>query len=249
MARRAAAYIRVSTEEQAHEGISLEAQRAQLTAYCTLRGMELVEIYCDAGVSAGTPLHKRPEGKRLIEHTMARGRVDAVIAYKLDRLFRNTLDCLQVLEQWERHQVALHLVDMGGQAIDTSSAMGRFFMTIMAGVAEMERNMTRDRTIMAMQHKRARGGVVGTPPLGFAPNAQGLLEPVEHEVAALERIKELSALGYSVRQIAATLNHEGYACRGRRWHKTSVHRWLSQQRLESASSLPAARDDDDQDEA
>lgn len=224
--RQAIAYIRVSTEEQANEGISLEAQRAQLTAYCTLRGMELVEIFCDAGVSAGTPLNKRPQGKLLSARLESKDRVDAIVAYKLDRLFRNTLDCLQALERWEKQGVALHLIDMGGQAIDTSSAMGRFFMTIMAGVAEMERNMTRDRTIMAMQHKREQGGVVGTPPLGFSAGEDGMLVPAPLEQEALVRMKELRAQGLSVRQIAQRLNEEAYVCRGKAWHKTSVHRWL-----------------------
>lgn len=228
MKKQAVAYIRVSTEEQAQEGLSLEAQRAQLQAYCTLRGMELVEIFCDAGVSAGTPLVKRPQGKLLTARLDEKPRIDAIVAYKLDRLFRNTLDCLQALERWERQNIALHLIDMGGQAIDTSSAMGRFFMTIMAGVAEMERNMTRDRTIMAMQHKKAKGGVVGTPPLGFRADEDGMLVEVPHEQAALRRMHELKQQGRSVRQIAKLLNDEGHACRGRSWHKTSVHRWLQQ---------------------
>lgn len=86
--------------------------------------------------------------------------------------------------------------------------------------------MTRDRTIMAMQHKREQGGVVGTPPLGFSAGEDGMLVPKPQEQEALERMKALRAQGLSVRQIAHRLNEEAYVCRGKAWHKTSVHRWL-----------------------
>ena len=68
------------------------------------------------------------------------------MACKLDRLFRDAADCLNVTKHWDKRNIALHLIDVGGQTIDTSSSMGRFFLTMMAGVAEMERNLIRDRT-------------------------------------------------------------------------------------------------------
>jgi len=137
---RAVAYVRVSTEEQATEGISLEAQNHRVRAYCELRGLELVDIITDAGVSAGKPLARRDGGARLL-HLIRRGEAVAVVAFKLDRLFRNCADCLTVTATWDRSGVALHLIDLGGQAVDTSTAMGRFFLTVMAGAAEMERGL------------------------------------------------------------------------------------------------------------
>ena len=225
--RRVFGYVRVSTEEQAREGLSLDAQREQLVAYAKLRGLELVEILADEGVSAGKPLHTRPAGSRLVERLQS-GEAEAVVAYKLDRLFRHTLDCLQVLEAWDARDVALHLVDMGGQAIDTSSAMGRFFLTIMAGVAEMERNLIRERITMAMRYKVERGEFTGVAPLGFRPDEEGkFLVQDDAEQAVVSRILGLRAEGRSIRAIAAALNEEGWPARGERWHKTSVERLLA----------------------
>ena len=80
---------------------------------------------------------------------------------KLDRMFRNAGDCLTTIEQWERSGIALHVVDLGGNAIDTTSAAGRFMLVVLAGAAEMERNLTRERTRSAMAVKKANGQRVG----------------------------------------------------------------------------------------
>ena len=86
---RAAGYVRVSTEEQATTGISLEAQRAKLEAYCLLRGLELAEVVEDPGVSAGKDLHARPGGARLLELVEKRV-VGAVVALRWNaRRFAN----------------------------------------------------------------------------------------------------------------------------------------------------------------
>ena len=168
--KRAACYVRVSTEEQASEGVSLSAQREALAAYCAMRQLEVIEVIADEGVSAGKPLIKRPGGERLVELVDTR-QIDAVVAFKLDRLFRKAAECLNVAESWQSLGVDVHLVDLGGQAVDTSSAMGKFFLTIMAGVAEMERNLIRERTKTAMQHKIRAGEFTGVAPLGWKPGA------------------------------------------------------------------------------
>ena len=159
----AVAYLRVSTEEQATEGVSLGAQEAKLRAYCAMRGLELAELVVDPGVSAGKPLASRPGGERLLALVRSR-RVRHVVAFKLDRLFRDCANCLDVTRAWDRAGVSLHLVDLGGQAVDTSSAMGRFFLTVMAGAAELERNQVAERTRFAMRHKHDRGEFNGGQP-------------------------------------------------------------------------------------
>ena len=144
-------YLRVSTKEQAKEGVSLEAQEAKLTAYCTMRELNIIQVVVDAGVSGGKPLHKR-EGGRVVLNAIKTKQADAVVAYKLDRLFRDCADCLTVTKEWDNKDVALHLVDMGGQTLDTSSPMGRFFLTVMAGAAELERGLIGERVSFARQH-------------------------------------------------------------------------------------------------
>jgi DNA invertase Pin-like site-specific DNA recombinase len=224
----AIAYVRVSTEEQAAEGVSVDAQVAAVRAYATLRGLELVDVVIDAGVSAGKPLADRVGGAVVVD-AVKRRKVRAVVAVKLDRVFRNAGDCLTTTEGWDRTGVALHLVDMGGQAIDTSSAMGRFFLTVMAGAAEMERNLIRERTRGAMKHKRTQGLRTSLhAPFGYRFAADGdTLEPHPGEQRALELITSLRERGMSKRAIAEALQADGVPARGARWHETTVARALT----------------------
>jgi site-specific DNA recombinase len=219
-------YCRVSTEEQANEGVSLEAQEAALRAYCTMRGLTLAEMVIDAGISAGKALASREGGQRVLE-LVKQSKVGAVVAWKLDRLFRDAGDCLNVTGDWDKRGIALHLVDMGGQAIDTSTAMGRFFLTVMAGAAEMERNLIRERTTSGMAFKRSKGERVGAIPFGHRLAADGValeLEPAEQEVIAM--VKTLRADGFTLQQIVDRLTLDGVPSRGKAWHLTSVVRIL-----------------------
>ncbi|MBM4438126.1 MAG: recombinase family protein [Actinobacteria bacterium] len=225
---KAIGYIRVSTEEQASEGISLDAQRSALVAYAAMRGLDLVAIVEDAGVSAGKPLEERPGGKRVLD---AVGDVQAVITLKLDRLFRDCVDCLTVTGAWDKAGVALHLIDMGGQAIDTSTAMGRFFLTVMAGAAEMERNLIRGRTRSAMAHKKAQGEAVGRPALGFEIR-DGKLVQVKAEAELVARVKALRAGGATLQEIADLLNREGVPTkRGGQWATSTLSGLLRREAL------------------
>ena len=220
---KALAYLRVSRAEQV-DGVSLEAQEAAVRAYCTLRGLDLVDILVDPGVSAGTPLADRPVGGELVA-ALERGDGQAVVATKLDRLFRDAVDCLEMTRRWDGQGASLHLIDLGGQAIDTSSAIGRFFLTVMAGAAEMERTLIRERIQGALDHKRAKGERIGHIPFGCTVAADGVLLEVEDvEVLTVERMRALRSDGFSVRRTAVALNGEGLLNRGRPWTKSAVDR-------------------------
>ena len=229
--QRAVGYVRVSTEEQVDVGLSLEAQKAALSAYATMRGLELVELIEERGVSAGKAMAVRPGGARLID-AVDRGRVSSVIAVKLDRLFRDAQDCLAVTRAWERKGVALHLVDLGGQAVDTSTAMGQFFLLIMSGVAEMERGLIRERTKAALRHKRALGEKTGgTQPFGYRVGADGKhLIADEAEQALMKRARELRGKGWTLAAIADQLNADRVPSRGKRWYPASVTRLIGKRR-------------------
>jgi DNA invertase Pin-like site-specific DNA recombinase len=221
-------YCRVSTEEQATEGVSLAAQEGALHAYCTMRGLEVAGLVIDAGVSAGKPLATRDGGAE-VQALVAKGKVGAVVAWKLDRLFRDAADCLAVTQAWDRRGVALHLVDLGGQAVDTSTAMGRFFLTVMAGCAELERNQIRERTAAAMAHKAGRGEFIGgREPYGFRLGPDGVhLEQVEDEQRVICAAREQRASGLSLRAVAGELNRAGFASRsGRPFAAEQVRRML-----------------------
>ena len=229
---RAVAYVRVSTVEQAAEGVSLDAQAAALRAYATFRGLDLVDVVVDAGVSAGKPLAAREGGRRVLD-LVADGTVEAVVALKLDRLFRDCADCLTVTDLWDRDGVSLHLVDMGGQTIDTSTAMGRFFLTVMAGAAEMERNLVRERTAGALQHLRAQGVQLGGEALGWTrtddtdDDGRKVVRKVAAECETVTRILDLRAEGLTLQAIADTLTAEGRPTkRGGNWYPATVRNVL-----------------------
>jgi DNA invertase Pin-like site-specific DNA recombinase len=224
---RAILYIRVSTDEQADHGVSLAAQEAKLRAYCELRGLDVAAVVIDAGVSAGKPLASREGGKRVLD-LVQRKQVQAVVAYKLDRLFRNCADCLMTTEQWDKKSVALHLVDLGGQTLDTSSAMGRFFLTVMAGAAELERGLVIERTTAAMAHKKAIGQRVGDIPYGYELADDGItLLPHEGEQALIDAVREARRRGLAQRAIVAELTRQGFTTRkGTAIQLTQVQRIL-----------------------
>jgi DNA invertase Pin-like site-specific DNA recombinase len=219
----AVGYVRVSTVEQVEDGVSLAAQTAQIQAYATLRGLELVEVIVDAGVSGGDALDTRDGGARLLGLVKSK-RVGAVLACKLDRLFRDAADCLSTTAAWDKAGVALHLLDLGGQSIDTGSAMGRMFLTMAAGFAEMERNMVKERTRAALAHKKSKGERVGNIAYGYQLAEGGvMLEVNQAEQSVIAIVLELRAAGMSQRGIAEELNARGLATRtGGEFMKTQI---------------------------
>jgi DNA invertase Pin-like site-specific DNA recombinase len=149
------------------------------------------------------------------------------VALRLDRLFRNAADCLATVETWTKKGFVLHLLDVSGNSIDTSSAAGKFMLTILAAVAEMEKNLIAERIRNIMSWKRRNGKVFGHPPFGFARDGDDLV-PVEAERKAMELIVELRARGYSLRKIAKTLETRGIPTkRGGKWAAATVRKLLA----------------------
>lgn len=227
-------YIRVSTDEQAKHGVSLDAQEARLRAYCTMRDLEVVGVIRDEGVSAFKHLDKRPGGADLLR-VIASGEAQHVVAFKLDRLFRNAADALATTEAWSRAGVALHLVDMGGAAMDTTSATGRMMLTMLAGFAEFERALTVERTTTALAYKRDKREAYGATPYGYARDGDALhADPAE--LATVARIRKWSAAGDSLGAIARRLTAAGTPTkRGGQWHPATV-RYLLRNELYAVAS-------------
>ena len=225
MSQQAVIYTRVSTNEQAELGISLQAQHNLAQSYANFRQLHIIETISESGISGSIPLSKRPGGKRLLQ-LVAQPNITAVIAHKLDRVFRDAADCLAVTKHWDELGVNLHLVDIGGQPIDTSSPMGRFFLTIMAGVAEMERNLIVKRTQVAMDQLKVQGKRTGAVPYGFQlADDQKTLIPNSIEQEAIALAKRLHQQGLSLRKIAHKLDLKGYRARnGRPFYAQQIKR-------------------------
>lgn len=226
---KAVCYIRVSTEEQARGGVSLAAQEERLAAYCKMTGLEIVKVIREEGVSAGKPLATRPGGERLLQ-LVARKKVKHVVALKLDRLFRDAEDALHQTKAWDKAGIALHLVDMGGQTLNTATAMGRFFLNMMAGFAELERNLIAERTATALAHKKTHREVYSPTPYGFDRVEESLTENAQ-EQETLAQIFAWRQAGWSLRKIAAELNRRGVPTKqGGQWYASTV-RYLLQNNL------------------
>src|ERR1039457_2917199 len=147
----AVGYVRVSTERQADQGVSLDAQDAKVRAMATVQGATLVGVIVDGGESAKSL--NRPGLQRLLALVNG-GKVQAVIVAKLDRLTRSVKDLCGLLELLEKKKVALISV---AESLDTSSAAGRLVITIMGAVSQWEREAIGERTRDALGGGTLRG--------------------------------------------------------------------------------------------
>ena len=214
-------YIRVSTDEQAQGGVSLEAQRAKLEQYAELYDLDLVDVVVDAGVSAKN-LHR--DGLKAALGALDSGQAAGLLVAKLDRLTRSVRDLSDLLEKYFGTKYALLSV---AEKVDTSSAAGRMILNIMATVSQWEREVIGERTSAALQHKIAQGQHVGSPALGFQIN-EGQLEENQAELAVVDRISALRADGMTLQAIADVLNSESIPTkRGGKWHPSTITYILS----------------------
>lgn len=228
--KKAVAYIRVSTNEQAKQGVSLEAQEARIKAYCELMGLELVYLAREEGVSASKPLSKRPEGAKILQ-IIKKESIGHVIALKLDRLFRSTVDALNQTKEWDKQGIALHLLDMGGQSIDTSTAIGRLFLTMTAGFAEMERSLISERTAAALTHKKDTRQAYTHTPYGFDRIGDELVANKD-EQHVIKMMVQWRQQGWSFRAIVKQLNEDQIPTKlGKNWHAPSVRYIINNETL------------------
>jgi DNA invertase Pin-like site-specific DNA recombinase len=207
MRKRVIGYVRVSTQEQADEGVSLAAQERRIRAYCEAGELELLEVLVDAGKSASSL--DRPGIQRALE-LLASGQASGIVVLKLDRLTRSIRDLSGLLEAYfGPSSASLHSVT---ESLDPSPAVGRLMLNLIAAVSQWERETTVERTVAALEHKRSEGRVYsGTIRYGMERSAEDpdKLVPSARDAAALARILELHALGLSSRAICSKLDAEG----------------------------------------
>ena len=204
----AVGYIRVSTEEQAREGVSLEMQVAKIRQYCELNDLALSGIYGDPGVS-GKHAANRP-GLQAVLSLVAKKRIQHVVIYKLDRLARNTVETLQMVEALDKKGVGLHSIS---EKLDTQSSIGRFVVRTLASLAEMERDQISERTSAALSQKRSKGERTNyQAPFGFR-HENGMLIQDANEQEILSNVATLKSEGHTVRAIVQFLAENGYTNR------------------------------------
>jgi len=171
-------YARVSTKDQ-----SCELQVRDLRSYCAARGFDLVREYVDAGQSGAKD--SRPELNKLMDDARKR-QFDVIVVWRFDRFARSTKHLLTALEEFR--SLGIQFISYQ-ENIDTSSALGQALFTIVSAVAQLERDLIRERVSAGIRNARANGKVFGRP----------------RSTVDRNRILELTAQGNSLRQIAANL--------------------------------------------
>ena len=161
---RAGLYIRVSTDEQALHGLSLDSQREALTAYAKEHNMQIVDIYADEGITARKALNKRLQFQRLMSDVQA-GKIDLILVTKLDRWFRNIKDYHNTQEILEKHNCNWRTIY---ESYDTSTSSGRLHINIMLSVNQDECDRTSERIKAVFEHKKdKKEATTGAMPLGY----------------------------------------------------------------------------------
>ena len=220
----ATAYIRVSTEGQAADGVSLETQQARITAWCLANDVELGNVFVDAGVS-GKRADNRPHLQAALEDVCRKRGV--LVVYSLSRLARSTKDTIAISERLDK--AGADLVSLS-EKLDTTSAAGKMVFRMMAVLAEFERDQVSERTSAAMAHKKSKGERVGKIPFGYSLAGDGvtLVENLD-ELRAVDLIRSLKARGFSLRAIAAELEARKILTKDGKptWQHTTVKSILS----------------------
>lgn len=220
------AYTRVSTDEQAEQGVSLAIQPAQLINHAGAHGHTLVKVISDEGVSGAVPLARRKGGAQLMDE-LAAGTADGVLVTRLDRLFRDALDGLSFFAGADLAQAPA--VVSASEAIDTSTPQGRLQLTIMLATAQYERDVAAQRATDNSRGMREQGRVYGTVPygcieVGATPEGRGRLERCPEVWHQRERILAMRAEGCSYSVISDRLRTARVLAPsgGVRWSKSTI---------------------------
>ena len=212
---KAIGYIRVSTQQQAEEGVSLEAQRTRIEAWCVANDYELTNVYCDSGIS-GTK-SDRPELLAALKQTT---KDTALVCYSLSRLTRSTKDMLQLSE--ELNSKGANLVSLT-EKIDTTTAAGKMLFRMLAVLNEFERDQIAERTKAALSHKKANGEAYNHSPFGYQREGDKLVKDVA-EAKTIALIKRKRIQGASIRDIVEELNSKGIKPKkANKWNPSSVY--------------------------
>jgi site-specific DNA recombinase len=219
---RAAAYVRVSTERQATEGLSLDEQVRQVEAHIAAQDWARVDTLIEAGVSG-----RRDDRPKLAEvmRLASDGRIDVLVIPKLDRLGRSTLHLLQVCADLKA--AAVRLVSLG-DSIDTSTAAGQMLLEILAAVASFESARIGERVASVTAARAASGKAHGRVPYGYRPGGKDGLLVDSAQAVIVQRIFTEYNAGKSQRQIARDLTRDGIPAKhGRPWVQGSISKLLA----------------------
>ena len=198
---RAVIYARVSTEDQAHHGVSLDAQVTRCLEYVSSQNYELIDTIVDGGLSGKST--NRPGLQRILS-LVNKKKIQHVVTLKLDRLSRRTIDALNLVETLTKKNVKLHLVTENG-SVNSDNADDEFMLTLKAGFAQLERKKIAERTKFALDRKRQLGERISlNAPYGqMFENGKVVDNPEEQKV--IMKVHDFHSHGHSLRSISKKL--------------------------------------------
>lgn len=213
-------YIRVSTEDQAREGFSLGEQEEKLKQLCDYKGYELYKVYCDAGISAKDMEH-RPKFQEMLKD-MKDGKINYIVAYKLDRVTRSVRDLEELISQLEKYNTYL-VCDRDD--VNTSTANGRFFVRMLTVLSQLEIEIVSERTKFGLNGAIKSGHLPGQVALGFKKdgNRKTIIDPATAPI--VKRVFDLYLQGKTFLQISNIFNEEKVL--NKNWKDTHIERIIN----------------------
>jgi site-specific DNA recombinase len=215
---KAIGYIRVSTQKQADEGVSLDAQRAKIEAWCLANDYELAGIHCDEGIS-GT----KSDRDGVLAAMAEAGKGTALIVYSLSRLTRSTKDLISFGDKLEKQGADLISLT---EKIDTTTAAGKMVFRMLGVLNEFERDQVSERTKAALAHKKETNQVYNHTPYGYTRRGDRLMwDKQEQRLIGYVQSKHRRGMSYSA--IARLLNKEDIPTKlGKQWQPMQVSRLI-----------------------
>ena len=213
-------YIRVSTEDQAREGFSLGEQEEKLKQLCDYKGYEVYKVYCDAGISAKDMEH-RPKFQEMLKD-MKDGKINYIVAYKLDRVTRSVRDLEELILQLEKYNTYL-VCDRDD--VNTSTANGRFFVRMLTVLSQLEIEIVSERTKFGLNGAIKSGHLPGQVALGFKKdgNKKTIIDPATAPI--VKRVFDLYLQGKTFLQISNIFNEEKVL--NKNWKDTHIERIIN----------------------
>jgi site-specific DNA recombinase len=229
--KKALGYGRVSTIKQVVDGVSLEAQRMEITSFAIASGYDLLDVLCDDGISGSVDEDGRPALAELLTAVRA-GQVSVVIVCKRDRLARHQALAGHIATLIARAGAELIAIDEAG--------LNPITKAVLTMVAEVERLLAAQRTRFAMRALKLKGKTFGTVPFGYRRNADGGLEAQPGEIEIVHEIVTMRQRDRKLAEIAAYLTTSNVPTRrGGRWSAEQVRSILERAKTYGVPELSA----------
>ena len=218
-------YIRVSTEDQAREGFSLGEQEEKLRQLCSFKDFQVYKVYQDRGISAKDMEH-RPGFQEMMDD-MRKGKINYIVAYKLDRVTRSVRDLEQLIDELEKYNCYLICER---DDVNTSTANGRFFVRMLTVLSQLEIEVVSERTKFGMNGAIKAGHLPGKCPLGYYRDKDKVvkIDPITSQV--VKRIFKMYLEGKSYYRISEIFNDEKVLYpRDKEWTEASIRTIVNNQ--------------------